>query len=108
MPIAKKKRGYSARDLAAVSDSPEWTEEDFARARPFAEVLPRLAKSIRRGRGPNKAPTKKLVSLRLSPEVIAHFKSQGPGWQSRIDDTLRKAAKLKAGQIQSGKRAQRR
>jgi uncharacterized protein (DUF4415 family) len=108
MPTAKKKKGYSARDLAAVSDNPEWTDEDYARARPFTEVFPQLAKSIRRGRGPNKAPTKKLVSLRLSPEVVEHFKSQGPGWQSRIDDTLRKAAKLKAGQVQSRKRASRR
>ena len=53
MPAAKKKKGYSARDLAAVSDSPELTKDGFARARPFAEVLPELAKSIRKGRGPN-------------------------------------------------------
>ena len=43
-----------------------------------------------------KSPTKKLVSLRLSPDVIAHFKSTGPGWQSRIDETLRKVVKRKA------------
>src|ERR1700758_3291455 len=96
MPVDKKRKGHSARDLAVVSDSPEWTEADFARARPFAEALPELAKSIRKGRGPNKAPTKKLVSLRLSRDVIEHFKSQGRGWQSRIDETLRKAAKIRA------------
>jgi BrnA antitoxin of type II toxin-antitoxin system len=39
---------------------------------------------------------KKLVSRRLSPEVIEHFKSTGSGWQSRIDETLRKALKRKA------------
>jgi uncharacterized protein (DUF4415 family) len=54
-----------------------------------------LARSIRKGRGPNKAPTKKLVSLRLSRDVIDHFRSQGRGWQSRIDDALRKAARIK-------------
>jgi uncharacterized protein (DUF4415 family) len=95
MPNAKKK-GYSARDLREVSDSPEWTKKDFAKAKPFAEALPELAASIRRGRGPNKAPTKKLVSLRLSPEVIEHFKATGDGWQSRIDETLRKVVKRKA------------
>jgi hypothetical protein len=57
MPNVKKK-GYSASDLRDVSDNPEWTRKDFAKARPFAEVLPDLAKSIRKGRGPNKAPTK--------------------------------------------------
>jgi len=54
-------------------------------------------------RGPQKAPTKIPVSIRLSPEVVKHFpevvkhfKDKGPGWQSRIDDALRKIAK-KAG-----------
>lgn len=96
MPNAKKKSGYTKKDLRAVRNSPELTKADFAKARPFAEVFPDLSVSIRKGRGPNKAPTKKLVSLRLSPEVITHFKSAGPGWQSRIDETLRKAVKRKA------------
>ena len=94
MPTAKKK-GYSARDLRDVSDNPEWTKEDFAKAKPFAEVFPELAASIRRGRGPNKAPTKKLVSLRLSRQVIEAYKAKGLGWQSRIDADLRRINKLK-------------
>jgi uncharacterized protein (DUF4415 family) len=54
-------------------------------------------KVIRRGkRGPQKAPTKKLVSLRLSQEVIEHFKAGGPGWQTRIDTTLQKAIRKRA------------
>jgi uncharacterized protein (DUF4415 family) len=54
-------------------------------------------KVVRRGqRGPQKAPTKKLVSLRLSPEVIEHFKAGGPGWQTRIDSVLVKAIKKRA------------
>jgi uncharacterized protein (DUF4415 family) len=96
MPNARKKSGYSKKDLREVSDNPELTKEDFAKARPFSEVFPDLSASIRKGRGPNKAPTKKLVSLRLSPEVIEHFKSTGEGWQSRIDETLRKVVKRKA------------
>ncbi|MDR6660510.1 BrnA antitoxin family protein [Tardiphaga sp. 1201_B9_N1_1] len=90
-----KKRGYSAKDMREVSDTPELTKDDFAKAKPFAEALPDLAKSIRKGRGPNKAPTKTLVSLRLSPDVLTHFKSKGPGWQSKIDEVLRKAAGVK-------------
>ena len=95
--MAKKRsaKGYTKKDLAAV-ESPELTDEQMARARPFAEVFPELAASIRRGRGPNKAPTKKLVSLRLSRDVLEHYRSKGPGWQSKIDETLRKAAKLRA------------
>jgi uncharacterized protein (DUF4415 family) len=94
MPTAKKK-GYSARDLRDVSDNPEWTKEDFAKAKSLAEVFPELAASIRRGRGPNKAPTKKLVSLRLSGQVIEAYKAKGPGWQSRIDADLRRINKIK-------------
>ena len=96
MPNAKTKSGYSKKDLRDVSDNPELTKADFAKARPFSEVFPDLDASVRKGRGPNKSPTKKLVSLRLSREVIEHFKSTGTGWQSRIDETLRKAVKRKA------------
>jgi uncharacterized protein (DUF4415 family) len=59
--------------------------------------LIRKGKVVRRGkRGPQKTPTKKLVSLRLSPEVIEHFKAAGPGWQTRIDSTLLKSIKKRA------------
>jgi uncharacterized protein (DUF4415 family) len=52
---------------------------------------------VRRGkRGPQKAPTKTLVSLRLSPEVIDHFKATGRGWQTRIDSTLMESIKRRA------------
>jgi len=35
---------------------------------------------------------KELVSLRIDQDVLAHFQEGGPGWQDRINDTLRKAA----------------
>jgi len=59
--------------------------------------LIRKGKVIRRGkRGPQKAPTKTLVSLRLSPEVIDHFKATGRGWPTRIDSTLMESIKKRA------------
>lgn len=92
----KKGKGYTTADMREVSDTPELTASDFKKARPFAEAFPDLAKTIRRGRGPNKAPTKKPVTLRLSPDVLEHFRASGRGWQTRIDEALRKAARLKA------------
>jgi uncharacterized protein (DUF4415 family) len=66
-------------------------------ARPPAEVLPpHLLAQFKKTRGAQKAQTKVAVSIRLSPEVVKHFKAKGPGWQSWIDDALRKIAK-KAG-----------
>jgi uncharacterized protein (DUF4415 family) len=90
----KPGRGYARKDWDDVQ-SPELTDEQMAKAKPFAEVFPELAASIRRGRGPNKAPTKKLVSLRLSGQVIEAYKARGPGWQSRIDADLRRINKIK-------------
>ncbi len=40
-------------------------------------------------RGPQVAPTKQLVSVRYSPEVLAFFKAGGAGWQSRMDEALK-------------------
>jgi uncharacterized protein (DUF4415 family) len=83
-------------------DNPEWTEEDFAAATRFKgsikakDLTPEILARVGR-RGPQKAPTKVAVSIRLSPDVLSHFKAKGPGWQSRIDEALRKIAKLKAG-----------
>jgi|AraplaMF_Col_mLB_1032019.scaffolds.fasta_scaffold03151_2 uncharacterized protein (DUF4415 family) len=91
----KEGRGYSKDDWDAVSDNPEWTEEDFKNARPFAEVFPELAESIRRARGrPAVEKPKRQISLRLDPDVIDAFKATGKGWQGRINEVLRKAAKL--------------
>lgn len=75
-------------------DNPEWTDEDFARARPASELPPEILKNFPNTRGAQKAPTKVPVSLRLSPDVVAHYRATGPGWQRRIDEDLRKAAGL--------------
>jgi uncharacterized protein (DUF4415 family) len=80
-------------------DNPEWTKADFAKAAKFPEgvrlkdLKPGELARILPKRGPQKAPTKIPVSIRLSPEVISHFKEKGPGWQSRIDNALRKIVK---------------
>ena len=52
-------------------------------------------KLVRPGR-PRAASTKKAVSLRLDPDVVAHFRASGPGWQSRINAALRKVAGLRS------------
>lgn len=84
-------RGYTKEDWDAV-DSPPATPEQLAQARPFAEVFPELAEKMRKklGRPPLEEP-KKPVSIRLDADVVAKFKATGPGWQSRINDVLKKA-----------------
>lgn len=90
---SKKNRPYAAADLRAVSDNPEWTPKDFAKAKRFDEAFPDLASTIRR-RGKQKAPTKKAISMRLDADVLEAYKATGVNWQSRINSDLRKVMKL--------------
>lgn len=83
------KAKFTKADMDAVSDSPELTAQDIAAARPFAEVFPEMAAKMRATRGAQKTPTKVSTTIRLSPEVIAHFKADGAGWQARIDAALK-------------------
>ena len=80
-------------------DNPEWTEDDFARARPASEVIGKKAAALlvrKPGRpvGSKKPHAKQQVALRLDPEVIERFKAAGPGWQTRMNDALRAAVGL--------------
>lgn len=60
--------------------TPEWQAK-------FAQV------PIQRGR-PKAAVTKVSTTIRLDPDVLAAFKADGPGWQTRINQALRKSVGL--------------
>jgi len=85
----------SPKTTPPLDPNPEWQAADFSRAQAASEVLPSLLSPARtaalmkpRGR-PKAEITKQRVSIRLSPEVIEHFKASGSGWQTRIDAALR-------------------
>ena len=74
----------------------ELLASDFKKMRPSKEVLsPELyAILTKRGpgeRGPQIAPVKQQVTLRLDQDVLETFRATGAGWQGRINETLRKA-----------------
>jgi uncharacterized protein (DUF4415 family) len=72
----KPRRGISAVDAA---------EAVFKPAVPQVETAPKS----------HVVPTgKELVSLRLDRDVLEHFQDEGPGWQERINEALRKVAGL--------------
>ena len=55
----------------------------------YTAVRAALAHKRGRGeRGPQQAPTKQLVSVRYSPEVLQYFKATGAGWQTRMNEAL--------------------
>lgn len=67
----------------------ELQDEDFVRAKRLSDLPETLQAKLRRGRGPQKAPTKELISLRVSRDVLGRFRETGEGWQTRMDEALR-------------------
>ena len=45
--------------------------------------------ALRKARGKNKNPTKEQVAIRFDPEVLAAFRADGPGWQTRMNTALK-------------------
>ena len=77
--------------IQADPDNPEWTEADFAEARPASEVVPELvahANAVRR-RGAGAKPVKVQVTLRLDRDVVDGLRASGRGWQVRANAALR-------------------
>lgn len=63
--------------IAADPNTWELSDEEFKKLRPVGR--------------PKAAMTKERITIRLSPEVLKHFRATGKGWQTRIDETLKEA-----------------
>ena len=63
---------------AVDPNNPPWSEEMLG------------PPMVRHGRGLQKAPTKVLTTIRLDADVIAFFRAQGRGYQTRINEALRR------------------
>jgi uncharacterized protein (DUF4415 family) len=88
-------RGYTREDWDSV-DSPELTDEELAQMKPAREVLPpeffNAVAELRRSRGrPPVETPKKQITLRLDQDVIEKFRGTGRGWQSRMNEALKRA-----------------
>lgn len=59
----------------------------------FKRAKKPAAPAVERSALPN---TKELVSLKIDSDVVAYFQDDGPGWQDRINDTLRAAMQNKS------------
>ena len=77
--------------IARDPDNPEWTDEDWARARPAIEVDPDLVKAHRRARAQGKKiPMIEHVSIPLDAHLVRRLEKTDPNWKTRINDILRK------------------
>jgi uncharacterized protein (DUF4415 family) len=95
--MPKTKESVPDADGVPDAENPEWTEEMFARSKRFKDLpaslqakLSAIQEASRGKRGPQKAPTKTLISIRLSADVLAALKATGKGWQSTADEALRR------------------
>jgi len=93
--MPEKKRN-SRRSWVDPDDAPEWTDDQWDRAeiRIGDKVIRPANGTLTKPGRPKSAWPKQSIHLRLSPDVLSYFRKTGPGWQTRIDDALRKAAKL--------------
>jgi len=81
-------RGWKDQD-----DAPELTDDFFDRAAIYdGDRLLRPADGTltRRGR-PRLEKPKRQVTIRLDSDVIDRLRASGPGWQSRVNEILKKA-----------------
>ena len=58
-----------------TSDISEWSDEDFAEAKPFLDVY---------------KPKKQQITARIDIDVLMWLKSHGKGYQTLMNDLLRK------------------
>ena len=93
-PIMDAEEANIQRMIARDPDAPEATDDQLAQARPFTEAFPALAANMRKNLGgrPRSANPKVPVSLRLDQDVVEKFKATGAGWQTRMNDILRREA----------------
>ncbi len=79
------------RGIESDPDNPELTTEEIAEMRPLSEFDPELYAAFMRRRGPQVAPTKERISLRLDRDLLQALRAGGRGWQGRANAALRKA-----------------
>lgn len=70
-------------NIAYDDENPITSENDWAGA-----VIKMNGKAIGKTRGKQKAPTKSAITLRLDQDIIDFFKTNGKGWQTRINQVL--------------------
>ena len=77
----------SAKDDAAITRAAEADPDSGLLTDAEFDALPRV-------RGPQKAPKKVPVSMRLDPDVLKALKAGGGKWQTRANDILRQSLNL--------------
>jgi uncharacterized protein (DUF4415 family) len=84
--LMRKNKNYGPKKWTDSDDAPELTKQFFRSADVY-----KGERLLRRGRPPVGERPKRAIKLRISPDVLEHFRAGGPGWQTRINTTLERA-----------------
>lgn len=88
---AVRKTPENAHIPYSVEDGPyDPNDKNAVRAYLESATVSHNGKVVRSGRGPQKAPTKERITIRLSHEVVEHFRATGDGWQTRMNEALKR------------------
>jgi uncharacterized protein (DUF4415 family) len=96
--MTARKKGLQS-DLAK-SDARALTAQDYEEVAELEDSFFEKADQhvngvlVKRGRGRPPGSNKEQMNLRIDRDVIAAYKLQGEGWQTRMNDALRDYAKL--------------
>src|SRR5260364_267956 len=93
--MSKKSTSDIFEDVPYRANDAKATEVYWSKAIPHRGIAE--FRRLRGQRGAQKAPTKKLVSVRFDLDVLETFRASGPGWQTRINAALaedRKSTRL--------------
>lgn len=72
-------------------DNPEWTAEDFARAKPFKDVFPEQYKAWKKIGRPRVETPKMHIGFRMAADVVNGIRATGRGYNARVEKVLRDA-----------------
>ena len=94
-PISDEEEARIQAGIARDPDNPELTAEEIAAMRPAREVLPPELFAALTGPWTNPAgaeenSAEEQVTLSLDRTVLDHFRAGGPGWESRLNEALRR------------------
>ncbi len=95
MPVSKNASHHTLKSNLAQVDAHVITPAEYDELPELTEEM--LSRGVvRRGGRPRSANPRKLITLRLPPEVIEEWRASGPGWQTRMAERLSQGPAAKA------------
>jgi len=95
MTAEEIRKNYDVKKAIAMAKSaPEEKELPFVPTPAVGRGFAAFKEHINRNGRPLKENKKKQISLRLDSDIVDFFQNTGDGWQTRINDSLRKVVQL--------------